>query len=100
MLVISGDHLEDCETIEAGLKRKLKEEISFEEKFTPSIINYYDEIKEKNGEAIYYLEIDIIIELNSLLSDIKLSDEHSRYEWVIKNTNYLDDYIRDKIKNE
>ena len=31
--------------------------------------------------------------------DIKLSDEHSDYKWVTRDSEYLDDFIKDKLSN-
>lgn len=94
-----GGHLEDGETLKEGLKRELMEEIGFIEEFDPVITHYFDEIKEKNGEMIHNLEIDFIINVDSSNVNIKLSNEHSDYKWVMKNSDYLDDFIKDKLSN-
>lgn len=94
-----GGHLEDGETLKEGLKRELMEEIGFIEEFDPVITHYFDEIKEKNGEQIHNLEIDFIINVDSSNVNIKLSNEHSDYKWVMKNSDYLDDFIKDKLSN-
>ena len=31
--------------------------------------------------------------------EINLSEEHCDYKWVTKDSEYLDDFIRDKLKN-
>ena len=59
-----GGHLEDGETLKDGLKRELMEEIGFSEDFNPIITHYFDEVKEKNNELIYDLEIDFIINVD------------------------------------
>lgn len=94
-----GGHLEDGETLKEGLKRELMEEIGFIEEFDPVITHYFDEIKEKNGEQIHNLEIDFIINVDSSNVNIKLSNEHSDYKWVMKNSDYLDNFIKDKLSN-
>lgn len=94
-----GGHLEDGETLKEGLKRELMEEIGFIEEFDPVITHYFDEIKEKNGELIHNLEIDFIINVDSSNVNIKLSNEHSDYKWVMRNSDYLDDFIKDKLSN-
>lgn len=94
-----GGHLEENETLKEGLKRELKEEIGFNEDFEPIITHYYDEINEKNNEIIHDLEIDFIINVDSEKIKIKLSSEHSDYAWVKKESNYLDNFIKDKLSN-
>ena len=94
-----GGHLEDGEDLKKGLIRKLKEEIGFENDFEPIITHYTDEVKEKNGELIHDLEIDFIINVNKDEVEVKLSEEHSSYEWVTKDSDYLDDYIKAKLVN-
>lgn len=94
-----GGHLENGELLKEGLMRELKEEIGFEQKFNPKITHYYDEIKEKNGELIHNIEIDFIIDVNRDSIKVKLSNEHCDYRWVKKDSEYLDDFIKDKLVN-
>ena len=94
-----GGHLEDGEDLKKGLIRELKEEIGFENDFEPIITHYTDEVKEKNGELIHDLEIDFIINVNKDEFEVKLSEEHSSYEWVTKDSEYLDEYIKAKLTN-
>ena len=94
-----GGHLEIGETLKEGLKRELKEEIGFNEDFNPLITHYYDEIKEKNNKLIHNLEIDFIINVKKDNINIKLSNEHTDYKWVKKDSKLLDDFIKEKLKN-
>lgn len=93
-----GGHLEDGELLKEGLKRELNEEIGFNENFEPIIINYYDEIKNKNNCIIHHIEIDFLIEVDKQIN-IELSHEHSDYKWVTKDSELLDDFIKQKLKN-
>lgn len=94
-----GGHLEEGELLKDGLVRELKEEIGFIDDFNPLITHYYDEIKERNNELIHELEIDFIVNVDSSLINVQLSDEHSDYKWVEKDSDYLDEYIKDKLSN-
>lgn len=94
-----GGHLEKGETLKDGLKRELMEEIGFSEDFNPIITHYFDEVKEKNNELIYDLEIDFIINVDKTKVDVKLSEEHSDYKWVTKGSECLDNFIKDKLSN-
>lgn len=94
-----GGHLEKGETLKDGLKRELMEEIGFSEDFNPIITHYFDEVKEKNNELIYDLEIDFIINVDKTKVDVKLSEEHSDYKWVNKDSECLDNFIKDKLSN-
>lgn len=94
-----GGHLEDGETLKEGLKRELKEEIGFVDEINPIITHYYDEIKEKNGKLVHELEIDFIINVDSSKVFIKLSHEHCDYKWVTKDSEYLDEFIKDKLSS-
>ena len=94
-----GGHIENKETIKEGLKRELEEEIGFTDDFEPIITHYYDEIKEKNNQITHDIEIDFIINVDRNKLNIKLSNEHSDYKWVTKDSEYLDDFIKDKLKN-
>lgn len=94
-----GGHLEDGELLKDGLAREIKEEIGFTDNFNPLITHYYDEVKEKNSEVIHLLEIDFLINVDSSLIDIKLSNEHCDYKWVQRDSDYLDDFIKDKLSN-
>ena len=94
-----GGHLEDGETLKDGLKRELMEEIGYTEDFNPIITHYFDEVKEKNNELIHDLEIDFIVNVDKSKVNIKLSEEHSDYKWVTKDSDYLDEFIKDKLSN-
>lgn len=94
-----GGHLENYETLKDGLKRELKEEIGFTDDFEPLITHYYDEVKEKNGKLIYNLEIDFIINVDRTKINVKLSEEHSDYKWVGRDSDCLDDFIKAKLSN-
>lgn len=94
-----GGHLENGETLKQGLKRELQEEIGFAGDFEPIITHYSDEVKRKNGEPVHELEIDFIINVDSSTLTIKLSEEHSDYAWVTKYSDYLDEFIKDKLSN-
>ena len=96
---IPGGHLEAGETLKEGLKRELKEEIDFTDDFEPIITHYYDEVKENNGELIHELKIDFLINVDSTKINVKLSNEHSDYKWLTKDSSYLDDFIKDKLSN-
>lgn len=93
-----GGHLDDNETIKDGLKRELFEEIGFDMDFEPIITNYTDELKVKNNETKLSIEIDFIINVNKEEVEIKLSDEHIDFKWVTKDSEYLDDYIKSKLR--
>lgn len=94
-----GGHLEEGELIIEGLKRELKEEISFIGDITPKITHYYDEIKKKGDIYIHNIEIDFLIEVNKDELNISLSNEHTEFKWVSKDSELLDDFIRAKIEN-
>ena len=93
-----GGHLDANETIKEGLKRELFEEIGFDMDFEPIITNYTDELKVKNNETKLCIEIDFIINVNKEEVEIKLSDEHIDFKWVTKDSEYLDDYIKSKLR--
>ena len=90
-----GGHLEYGETIIEGLKRELKEEIGYEEDINSQIISYNDEFE----NDIYHIEINFLIKVSKEKVNVKLSEEHTEYRWVKKNSKLLDDYIRSKIEN-
>ena len=94
-----GGHLEKGETLKDGLKRELKEEIGFTDEFNPIITHYYDEVNEKNNVLVHDLEIDFIINVDSSKINVKLSNEHCDYKWVTKDSEYLDEFIKDKLSN-
>lgn len=90
-----GGHLEDGETLKEGLKRELFEEIGFDLEFEPIITHYYDEVKNNTLD----LELDFIINVNKEDMNIVLSNEHCDYKWVTKDSELLDEYIKDKLIN-
>ena len=90
-----GGHLENNENIFEGLKRELKEEIGYDLVSKPIITNYSDSIKNN----IYKIELDFIINVNKDDINVILSDEHSDYKWVTKDSELLDDFIKSKINN-
>ena len=95
-----GGNINPGETIEDGLRRELKEEIGFylynEEK---KVINYSEEIKQKKGKITHVIELDFLINCINDNFPIKLSDEHYDYQWVEKDSDLLDEFIKNKIKD-
>ena len=94
-----GGHLEDGETLKEGLSRELKEEINFDLLINPVLTHYYDEIKNENNHCIHVIELDFIINVDKKDLNIKLSSEHSDFKWVKKDSQLLDEYIKDKFSN-
>ena len=94
-----GGNIEDGETLFEGLKRELKEEVNFDVNINNAkLVNIFDEIKNKK-ETYHYIELDYLIEVDTKNIDIKLSGEHDTYKWVKKDSELLDDFIKNKIKN-
>ena len=93
-----GGHLEDGETLNEALKRELEEEIGYTLDSIPIITNYFDEIKTFENKLVHNLEIDFIITVDKTKLNIKLSNEHSEYKWVKKDSKYLDNFIKNKLK--
>ena len=89
-----GGHVEAGETLKEALKRELKEEIGFEGDFNSIITHYTDEVKNNRHD----IEIDFIVNVDSDI-DVKLSSEHEDYKWVTKDSELLDDYIKEKLVN-
>lgn len=94
-----GGHLEDGETLNEALKRELEEEIGYTLDSIPIITNYFDEVKTFENKLVHNLEIDFIITVDKTKLKIKLSNEHSEYKWVKKDSKYLDNFIKNKLKN-
>ena len=94
-----GGHLEDGETLNEALKRELEEEIGYTLDSIPIITNYFDEVKTFENKLVHNLEIDFIITVDKTKLNIKLSNEHSEYKWVKKDSKYLDKFIKNKLKN-
>lgn len=94
-----GGHLEEGETLKEGLKRELFEEIGLDIDFNPIITHYFDEIKEKNNEITHNIELDFIIEVDKTKIIVNLSSEHTNYKWVKKDSELLDEFIKDKISS-
>ena len=51
-----------------------------------------------NGSTLQK-EIDFIVNVDKSKVNVKLSEEHSDYKWVTKNSDYLDEFIKDKLSN-
>ncbi len=94
-----GGNIEDGELILNAFKREIFEETGINiDSNNVKLINFYDKIKEK--ETIYhYIELDFLIELKNKDINIVLSQEHSDYTWVKADSDLLDEFIKNKIKN-
>lgn len=94
-----GGNIENGELIFDALNREIYEEVGLDiSAKAKKIINFYDEIKEKKGKY-HYIELDFLIDVDSKDLNIRLSAEHENYMWVKKDSNLIDKYIRNKIKN-
>lgn len=94
-----GGNIEDGETLLEGLKRELKEEINYDLDINKAkLVNIFDEIKHKK-EDYHYIELDYLIEENSKDINVKLSSEHDDFKWVDKDSELLDEFIKNKLKN-
>lgn len=95
-----GGHVEDGETIKEALERELSEEIGFKNSLIEFfIVNYTDKISYKNEKPVHFLGLDFIINADKNKLEIILSEEHTEYRWVSKNSDLLDDYIKSKLVN-
>ena len=94
-----GGHLELGESLVEALQRELYEEVGFKQLINPIITNFSEEIKNDFGEVIHNIEFDFLIEVNKNEIEIKLSEEHSDYKWVNKDSQLLDEYIKAKLTN-
>ena len=94
-----GGNIEDDELIYDALKRELFEEVGFLiNDNNIRLVHYYDEIKEKK-EKYHYIELDFLIKVESKNINIKLSDEHDSYCWINKDSDLIDEYIKNKLSN-
>ena len=88
-----GGNIEN-ETLLEGLKREIKEEIGITlTNEDIRVINYYDEIKNNT----HIIELDFLININKEVK-IKLSNEHTDYKWLDKDSELLDEFIKNKMK--
>lgn len=90
-----GGHVEKQEKICDAIKRELKEELNLELNTNFNLIGYSDEL----DNNVYTLELDFLVYVDKDKIKISLSDEHSEYKWVLKDSPLMDDYIKNKIKN-
>ena len=58
-----------------------------------------NEVKTKNEELVHNLEIDFIINVDKSNINVKLSNEHTDYKWVNKDSELLDEFIKEKLTN-
>ena len=56
-------------------------------------------MKTKNEELVHNLEIDFIINVDKSNINVKLSNEHTDYKWVNKDSELLDEFIKEKLTN-
>lgn len=93
-----GGNIEDGELILEALQREIFEEIGLKINTDKvSIIHFFDKIKGKE-EKYHYIELDFLIDVRTKDLPIKLSDEHEDYKWIKKDSNLIDDFIKNKIE--
>ena len=82
---IQEDEIKDRDSLMISLKREVKEETGFEiEVFNPLSVWWF-ELSNKNhklyGKKVYI----VLFKCKYVSGEIKLSDEHNKFEWVGKN---------------
>jgi len=87
------------ESLNEALSRELLEEIgvSFSEKET-KLIGTSEYTIEKKDETRYSIQVNYLIEIDEI-PEIKLSEEHVSFEWVNRDDEKLDDFLKKIIKN-
>ena len=87
------------ESLNEALSRELLEEVgvSFSEKET-KLIGTSEYTIEKKNETRYSIQVNYLIEISEE-PEIKLSEEHISFEWVRKDDEKLDDFLKKIIKN-
>ena len=94
-----GGNINDNEVILEALKRELKEEIGVNiDTNGVKLVNFYDEIKGKEVKY-HYVELDFLLLVKNKNLEIILSSEHDDYCWVNKESQLLDEFVKNEIKD-
>lgn len=90
--------LEFGETVEQGLQREIFEEVGIDiNPFHKQIIGISEYSSEKTEGTKYSVQLNYVVEVPTKELPIKLSDEHTAYVWVTRDSEYIDEFIAEII---
>jgi 8-oxo-dGTP diphosphatase len=85
------------ETVEQALEREINEEVKIDIKNTEKkLIGTSEYIIEKKNQKRYTVQLNYLVNFDDF-PEIELSEEHTSYEWVDKNNEKFDDFLKEII---
>lgn len=86
------------ETVLTGLRREILEEIGFDIlPYNARIVGISEYSSEKQDVIKNSVQLNYVIEVPTKEIQIKLSEEHTDYVWATKDSEYVDEFIKEII---